>query len=238
MAEREQTTKLKWCNKCKTAKPCEAFSKNCTTKDGLQAWCKTCFQDCIHQHYQQPRNRERRRITLRRYERRPEVKAKKATYMAKYRQRPEVKEHKNALARFRRKTDPEFRERERCKKREYYAEHEEECLERNRRWVEENREAWNIISSRHRARQYSAFPNDFTAEDWEAVLTHYRFCCAYCGVSENLQRDHIVPLSLSGSHTISNIVPACKRCNTTKGARTPSMAGMYLDKLPLARWRL
>lgn len=34
-----------------------------------------------------------------------------------------------------------------------------------------------------------------------------------------LTRDHVIPLSAGGSNDISNIVPACLRCNQTKGGR-------------------
>lgn len=233
------TQALKWCNRCKTAKPRKAFSKNRTAKDGLQAWCKNCARNYIRHYYQQPENQERKRAKGREYERQPEAKAKKAIYMAEYRQRPEVKERKNALARLKYGTDPEFRERERRKKREWRAEHKEEALLRFYRQVAKNPGAWRATKARYRARKHSAPINDLTSGDWLNVLAHYGHCCAYCGRKEDkLQQDHVIPLSLGGPHTVSNIVPACRSCNGRKGARTPSMAGMYLEKLPLVRWRL
>ena len=44
--------------------------------------------------------------------------------------------------------------------------------------------------------------------------------CFYCGaVNERLQLDHVVPRSRGGSDDPSNLVPACKPCNTSKGAK-------------------
>lgn len=45
--------------------------------------------------------------------------------------------------------------------------------------------------------------------------------CAYCGAEDvRLELDHIHPRSLGGSDDPSNLTPACKACNTSKGART------------------
>lgn len=41
--------------------------------------------------------------------------------------------------------------------------------------------------------------------------------CAYCGASGNLQVEHVIPISKGGEHHLGNIVPACQRCNFSKG---------------------
>lgn len=43
--------------------------------------------------------------------------------------------------------------------------------------------------------------------------------CVYCGSSDNLEADHIVPLSKGGRSTLDNLSAACKSCNSSKGAR-------------------
>jgi len=44
--------------------------------------------------------------------------------------------------------------------------------------------------------------------------------CAYCGHKPadplELEVEHVQPISQGGPHTLSNIVPACKTCNTSK----------------------
>lgn len=37
--------------------------------------------------------------------------------------------------------------------------------------------------------------------------------CVNCGVSENIEYHHIVPLSLGGKERVSNIVPLCEKCH-------------------------
>jgi len=64
---------------------------------------------------------------------------------------------------------------------------------------------------------------DFTADEWAAMLGKHDYRCAYCGEPFDLCReptqDHIVPISKGGDHTKSNIVPACKSCNSRKNNR-------------------
>lgn len=41
--------------------------------------------------------------------------------------------------------------------------------------------------------------------------------CARCGSRENLEYDHIVPISIGGSNTARNIELLCEKCNRAKG---------------------
>lgn len=43
--------------------------------------------------------------------------------------------------------------------------------------------------------------------------------CAYCGSSENVQLEHVIPLKRGGKHSLDNLVLACKPCNISKNAK-------------------
>jgi 5-methylcytosine-specific restriction endonuclease McrA len=61
-----------------------------------------------------------------------------------------------------------------------------------------------------------------TAAQWQAIKAAFAHRCAYCGKQpKRLERDHITPLAKGGSHTVSNIVPACRLCNAQKSAGMP-----------------
>jgi len=61
--------------------------------------------------------------------------------------------------------------------------------------------------------------------------------CLYCGRdysqhASDLTRDHVKPISRGGRDHWSNVVTACRRCNTHKGGRTPEQANMPLLAIP------
>lgn len=66
------------------------------------------------------------------------------------------------------------------------------------------------------------------------VLRRDHHTCQYCGSTKRLTLDHVIPRSRGGQHTWNNVVIACERCNSRKGDRTPTEAGMYLRKPPKA----
>jgi hypothetical protein len=68
-----------------------------------------------------------------------------------------------------------------------------------------------------------------------------RFVCAYCGNTfrENeLEREHVTPVSRGGIDAWTNVVSACRSCNQLKGAKTPEEANMPLLYVPYVptRW--
>ena len=48
----------------------------------------------------------------------------------------------------------------------------------------------------------------------------YSSKCIYCGSSENIQADHVIPVSRGGVHGIGNLVSACASCNLSKRDKT------------------
>ncbi|WP_258103368.1 HNH endonuclease [Marinoscillum sp. MHG1-6] len=56
--------------------------------------------------------------------------------------------------------------------------------------------------------------------------------CQYCGTNHNLTLDHLIPRSKGGKSTWSNLVTACKHCNSKKGDFSPEEMGMTLRQKP------
>jgi 5-methylcytosine-specific restriction endonuclease McrA len=64
-----------------------------------------------------------------------------------------------------------------------------------------------------------------------------RQVCAYCGShfpDSELTVEHITPVSRGGRHDWTNVVTACRSCNTRKGNRRPEEARMPLIYVPYA----
>jgi len=104
--------------------------------------------------------------------------------------------------------------------RNHYARHPDRRKASSRAWRLKNPDRNASLSAAYRARALQA-PGSHTFAEWRQLLEEYGHKCFYCGRSDvPLTRDHITPLSAGGSNDISNIVPACLRCNQTKGGRT------------------
>ena len=43
--------------------------------------------------------------------------------------------------------------------------------------------------------------------------------CAYCGATDNLSLDHLIPRLRGGEDAADNLVTACRSCNSSKGSR-------------------
>lgn len=55
-----------------------------------------------------------------------------------------------------------------------------------------------------------------TEKQWEIIKSYFNKECCYCGKKSDLTKDHIKPLINGGKMVMSNIVPCCKNCNSSK----------------------
>lgn len=104
----------------------------------------------------------------------------------------------------------------------YNATHREQRRVYHLTYKQMYRDVIRATGARRRARKAGAPVNDLTVAQWREIKEAYQQRCAYCGkTSERLEMEHITPLAAGGSHTASNIVPACKTCNRHKGIGGP-----------------
>lgn len=59
-----------------------------------------------------------------------------------------------------------------------------------------------------------------TVLEWNEIRAYFGDHCAYCLRKGRMTKDHIVPIVKGGSHSASNVVPACVECNSSKGKKT------------------
>jgi len=101
---------------------------------------------------------------------------------------------------------------------------------------------------RHNEPKFDSYnwSNAYKREDYNEKIISYLvdvfgYVCCYCGKKLNqktLTLDHIMPRQSGGSNRISNILLACRTCNSTKGANTVGqfIVGEYLAGKEFAPW--
>ena len=116
----------------------------------------------------------------------------------------------------------------------WYRANRERVAKRNATCVE-NRRAYNQKYARlhpdkmraktNRRRCLLAGANGFhTTTKWYSRVAFWGWHCFYCGkelCDSTLTQDHRIPISRGGTDFPSNLVPACKSCNSKKKDRSP-----------------
>lgn len=181
----------KRCTKCGVEKPLTAFS---LYKGEPRRQCRACMQVYNRRYYD--RNTEKAKAYAKNWneEHADHVKARKSQEYAKN------KEYYTTKARA------------------WYAANREHSIQRSLAYfrTEKGKIRNRLNTNKHRAleRQGDVTPNELTE------LMQRQTRCAYCKkvFSDKLPAtiDHVIPLSKGGPHTISNLVLACKPCNSRK----------------------
>lgn len=113
-------------------------------------------------------------------------------------------------------------ETRRAQSRASYARHAAKRRAESLAYKQAHPEENQVAVTKYRARKAKAPVNDLTAAQWKTIKAAYKFRCAYCGHKpQRLTQDHITPLIKGGSHTLSNVVPACRSCNSRKNTGSP-----------------
>jgi hypothetical protein len=84
-------------------------------------------------------------------------------------------------------------------------------------WVQNNPDKAN--ANWNRRRKYLKEAGIFAISKKEMARL-YQSSCFYCGEKQDIQADHILPVSRGGTHSVGNLIPACKLCNMSKGNKT------------------
>jgi len=104
--------------------------------------------------------------------------------------------------------------------------------------VKTNREVYPgvFLPSVIRILTYKYIPIRLQSMTRKNILMRDGYQCLYCGrkfPGGELELEHIIPKSRGGKAEWSNLVCACRRCNSRKGDRTPEEANMPLIRRPL-----
>ena len=69
--------------------------------------------------------------------------------------------------------------------------------------------------------QSKGLPATLTLEEWLQTLADFGGLCAYCQERPFEHLEHFIPIDAGGGTTVDNCIPACGKCNYSKGAQDP-----------------
>jgi len=133
------------------------------------------------------------------------------------RQKKYQKEHAEERSKYNHKlfeNDPEYFRNKDIKWRNNNPERPKELL---KRWQQTNPDKLKEYNEIRQNKNHN-----ITKEEWSACLKYFNYSCAYCGINEIeatqkyknvLHKEHVVH---DGENDLSNCVPACKSCNSSK----------------------
>jgi len=233
-------SEMKTCSTCegKLPRTIEYFVSVKASKDGLSGQYRTCRSAYKKRYNKENRAsiREREKV----YEK--SHKENKAIADKKYRDK-----HKQEAAEYSKQYRKDNKERLSEQKKRFYLENKEEVNKKNRKkWHEnkeylhmkskiyreanksvlrekglkyqkENRDSANVRSHNYRARKRQ-LPHTLTSSQWKLIKSHFDNKCSYCGKSSPLAQEHFLAANNGGEYAISNIVPSCQSCNSSKNA--------------------
>ncbi|MEM7524074.1 MAG: HNH endonuclease [Pseudomonadota bacterium] len=76
------------------------------------------------------------------------------------------------------------------------------------------------------------------AKHADTVMERDGHACVYCGATESLCIDHVIPIAQGGGDALDNLACACKSCNSGKAGRTPEQAKyQFVNAEAAARYR-
>jgi len=107
--------------------------------------------------------------------------------------------------------------------RKYYYKHRQSNMQRKKDWSNTQRGIVLRAQARGRslAQEYNTVHKPYDVERLLDTWSFLRGACAYCGILETLGWDHFIPLKKDGHDADYNLVPCCRRCNTSKNDRDP-----------------
>jgi hypothetical protein len=189
---------IKKCNKCKNEFPPtnEYFSNSKNSKDGLNYACKKCVAKSCRENY--IKNREKRLEQSKQYQKENPEKYKESQRKARSKNRDKY----NQMVR------------------EWQKENREYATAYQKEWQQNNPDKLKGYHEQHRN-------HDISDIEWERCKEYFKNECVYCGLKEDehfityagelkltdFHKDHAYH---DGENDISNCVPSCKKCNTSK----------------------
>lgn len=192
--------KTKVCSKCSIEKYTTEFHKRKDSPDGIRNDCKKCAIARVAKHTSLNRD-------------------KRLAYFKEWREKniEEVRENEKIRARKYRK---EFPERRQLINKKYRENNKEKVAELGKKWKQANPDAVRLMAHRRRCRKGA---DVLSRGIIKKLYKSQKGKCPCCNnkLGDDYHLDHIMPLSLGGDNTDSNVQLLRSICNLNKHAKHP-----------------
>ena len=182
-------TDSKVCSRCKQVKSFDEFHNNKSKPDGKHNYCKICLRAAITDSRKKDPTAKNRAVKKWRANNKDKVNVAKRAW------REANKDRVNA------------------QKRAWNAANKDKIHTMNQKQYEQNPEQFIRNAAKRHARKKQVEQRLITTKD---LARMYQMPCIYCGKTEQIEIDHIQPISRNGRNSIGNLAPACMSCNRSK----------------------
>ena len=213
----------KTCTICGVEKPVIDFTVNKALKSGLSSFCKICASKRRKSYHTTNKDQ----INKRKKENRKKYRDKELAYNKSYYQKTREKRLEYA-ADYRKKTVEKISQY----RKQYEATHKKENKERHRKYTKNNPEKVRkikddyrknnpeAVQKHHMIRRARKAQNGVFEVSKKEIHNLMNSPCVACGSTERITIDHIIPIARGGAHSIGNLQPLCKSCNSSKIDKT------------------
>lgn len=113
---------------------------------------------------------------------------------------------------------------------EWRDKNKERMAELKREWRKKNPEKDAEYNHKRRDRLNEI---SLSSKDIKEIKERYNNICYWCNkkIKSTPHLDHYEPISKGGANTIDNIVLSCRKCNQSKGSKTPTEFAISIGKL-------
>jgi 5-methylcytosine-specific restriction endonuclease McrA len=212
----------KQCSKCKALKITAEFWKSSNNTDGFRGKCIPCEMQYRHErrhidretsNNSQRRRREAERVKALEAQRQwAEANPEKVIEAEEKRLKVKIQKKREQARKWREENPEKVRESQR----KYRESHPEIYREATKKYYQANPEVKRAGERKRKAKKHDNPAFDISTKELKKL---YARPCSYCGSFEEITLDHVVPISKGGTHGVSNLVPACGPCNSSKGQK-------------------
>lgn len=210
-----ETSITRICSKCKETKTLDCFY-------GKDGYCKPC-RAIVSRDWYRNNPEKSKKINYDKYWKDVEKSREKSRVEAKKWRENHPEQFKEQMKEYRGTHRDDARKRAKI----WREEHRDRFLENLKNWYKENfhkvkkwqKENVEKVREYSRTRRAKKIANGgkITTKEWLEICHKYGDKCLRCGRMDiKLTMDHVIPLSLGGTHTVDNVQPLCLSCNSSK----------------------